>query len=197
MAFFPSTPTPSSISAPAIIDPMWRFEADAGIDIRRAKHSRPRRRYVLDYLGKTTTEMRTIRDFLQQQRLGVLAFQWFHSTAIELCTIDGTTTPAGVYFEHGLVTGQWIGIIQGPAVYNAFWQVTRFSHDALTLNGSAGNGSVANAFAFVYLPTAVGIFGQDFMASPDKLIGPEQWYPAGYVTRVGYWNFSVQIEEIF
>lgn len=199
MVFFPTSPIPSSVSAPAIIDPVWRFEADAGIELRRVKHSRPRRRYTLDYLGKTVTELRIIRDFFNVQRGGALAFQWFHPTALEFLNIDTSTTPVTVYYEHGLTTGQWIGIVQSPVTnYNAFWQVTRINRQVLTLNGSlAAGGGPFTAYAFVYLPTAVGLFSGDVMAAPDKLIGPEQWYPSGYVNRVGAFNFQCVIEEVF
>lgn len=197
MTFFPFQPVPSSVSAPAILDPMWSFEADAGITIRRAKHSRPRRRFSLDYLGKTTTEMRMVRDFLQEQRLGALSFQWAHPTALDFVNVDGTTTPVAIIYEHGLVTGQWVGLVNGPPSLQALWQVTRINRQVLVLNGSVATGTVATAFAFVYLPTAVGVFSGDVMASPEKILGPEQWYPVGAQNRIGYFNFQVFIEEIF
>ena len=41
MPDFPTTPVPSSISAPEVIDPMLRFDADMGYEVRRARHSAP------------------------------------------------------------------------------------------------------------------------------------------------------------
>lgn len=197
MAFYPAVPIPSSVSAPAIMDPTHVFETDQGIQIRRAKHSRPRRRYTLEYLGKTTAEMRQIRDFLMTCRLGTLPFQWYHPTASDRVTVDDTQTPVLVYYQHGLVTGQMIGLINGPPHLNAFWQVTRLNDTTIALNGSIAGGPPAQADALVYLPTAVGVFASDTLESPEKLIGPEQWYPLGYQNRVGYFSFVVAIEEIF
>jgi hypothetical protein len=198
MPFYPDNPLPSSVSAPAIIDPVHRFETDQGIAIRRAKHSRPLRRYTLEYQGKTVTEMRTVRDFMQYCRLSALPFQWTHPTASDLATVDDQQTPVVLYYPHGLVTGQWVGIVGGPAHINGFWQVTRLHQGAVTLNGSVAGGPVSQCHVVVFLPNAVGVFANDTMESPEKIIGPEQWYPQGIrEQRVGYFSFSVLIEEIF
>jgi hypothetical protein len=199
MSLFPNTPLPSSVSAPAIIDEMHTFSTDSGVVIRRPKHSRPRRRFTLEYLGKNVAELRTVRDFLQACRLGALPFEWLHPTAGDLVNIDDTTTPVIVYYTHGLVTGQYIYMQGGPTHLTGVWQVTKLNGNALALNGSIAGGPVAQGYAYVYLPNAVGVFASDTWDSPTTLIGPEQWYPqGGYgINRVGVYNFNVVIEEIF
>ena len=104
MPDFPTVPVPSSISAPEVIDPMLSFGADMGYEVRRARHSRPRYRYTLEWLGKVTGDMRYIRDFLMQQRLGTLAFRWFHNTAKETGVLVHPTTPVTL----SLPGGAWL-----------------------------------------------------------------------------------------
>ena len=201
MVFFPATPLPSSVSAPAIIDPTLRYQVDQGYEVRRARTSRPRRRYQIDYLGKTTDEMHQIRDFILSMRLGVFPFQWLHPTAVDLVNMSANLTPVLIYYYtyHGLVTGQWVGVFGGPANANGLWQVTRLSNSTLTLNGSVGAGPavINQANVFVYLPNAVAIFDQDTWTSPTKLIGPEQTNNLAGVFRAGVFSWTLLIEEIF
>ena len=194
MALFPNTPLPSSVSAPSIIDPVLRYSSDQGIEIRRSRTSRPRRRYTLDYLGKTTTEMRTLRDFLLTCRLGALPFQWIHPTAGDVGALSNTT-PVVMTVLHGLVTGQWIAM-GGPHPLSGLWQITRLDIAHLALNGSSAAGVVADGAYAVYLPTAVAIFDQETWTAPTKLIGPEQT-GGGPTRREGVFSWSLQIEETF
>jgi hypothetical protein len=191
---FPEFPLPSSISAPAIIDPMLRFQADSGYEVRRALASRPRRRYTVEYLGQTTHLMRYIRDFLMDHRNGVLPFQWRHSTGLNSvpCT---NTTPVWLQFMHGLVTGQWIDISGGaaPSLLGQ-WQVTRIDSINISLNGSVAAGATTVLVSH-YLPFAVARFNENTWESPTKLIGPEQLDIDG--RRMGYFSYTLQIEEIF
>lgn len=196
MATYPITPTPSMVSAPEVIDPMWSYRVDQGYEVRRAKHSRRRRRWTLEYLGKSTDEMRQIRDFLQAQRLGALDFAWHHPTALDKVTVI-PTVPASVLWRHGLVTGDWCGIRNSPnpTLNEKVWQVTRIDSATLILNGSMAAGVAGPGDAWIMVPHAVGIFQEGVMASPTTLIGPEQ---VAYVDRrSGFFSFSVQIEETF
>src|SRR5205809_4863741 len=111
MAVFPQTPPPSKVSSPEIIDPMLSYESDQGYSIRRAKRSRPLRRYTLDYLGRTTQEMRQFRDFFYFTRFGVFEFEFYHPTAFDTTPTILNTTPVIVSnYIHGLYTGQWVYI---------------------------------------------------------------------------------------
>ena len=192
MAVYPLTPVPSSIHAPAVIDPMHVFTTDAGVMFRRARYSRPRRRYQLDYLGKTTAEMRLVREFLQQQRLGALPFEWYHGTSFDTASYTNTT-PVVLTFQHQYFTGQWVGISNSTPhlSLNGVWKLTRLSGTQFSLNGStAGGAGVCTVVP--YLPTAVGVFSEDTMEAPTKLLGPESVNSAQ-----GRWSFSVFVEEVF
>jgi hypothetical protein len=189
---YPQFPTVSSVSAPMIIDEVYRYTTDQSYEIRRSKHSRPRRRYTLEYLGKQTYEMRLLRDFFGTVRFGALPFTWVHNTAEETVTVQGTTPVTLSYYPvpHGLLTGQWVAVMASPGnAVNGGWRVTRVNPYDLTLDGSVAGGAGSGQVR-VYLPMAVGVFAQDAMTSPTKLIGPE----AG--TR-GYWNITVEIEELY
>jgi hypothetical protein len=193
MAQYPIVPAPSSVSAHASIDPVLRYSTDAGYEIRRARTSRPRRRYTLEYQGFTTEHMRLIRDFVYSQRANVLPFQFYHPTAVDLATIQ-STTPVIVNYPHDMVTGQWIGIGQGPAPLNGFWQVTRLGPYDLALNGSTASGA-GQVHVIQYLPYAIAVFDQDIWAAPTKLIGPDQVASGPF--RTGYFSWSILIEEVF
>lgn len=198
MPDYPQTPVPSSVSAPEYIDEILRFSTDSGYEVRRAKHSRPRRRFVLDYLGKSTSEMHTIRDFFGTLRFGLLPFSWWHPTAIE-DVVFLNTTPIIISFNgaHGLMTGSMLGIFTSPGgnARNGFYSISRVNSIQVSLNGSAAGGAGVGS-ARVYLPNAVGVFSEDTMAAPVKLGGPETTTRQGAMLD-GYWNFSVTIEEIF
>lgn len=195
MPDYPSFPVPSSVSAPALIDPVYRFRSDAGYEVRRSQTMRPRRRYVMEYLGKTTHEMRLIRHFFQQQRGGTLPFAWWHPTAEETVLFNPTTPILVGYTQtHGLMDGQMIGIFASPLgnARNGFWGITIGGSSSLFLNGSTAAGSGFGA-ARVYLPKATGIFSEDTMESPVRLnYGYGEGTPGDQ-----RWNFQVTIEEQF
>jgi len=190
---YPVTPTPSSVSAPEIIEPMLEFMSDAQYSVRRALVSRPRRRWHLEYLGKPTADWRIIRDFLQLHRLGVTPFSFVHMTAFDVVP-QTNTTPTWLNYQHGLVTGQWVNISSGPAGLIGQWQVTRVDSVYIILNGSVASGTAPVAVED-YVPTAMARFSENTWESPSKIIGPEQIGTAG--NRTGYFNFNVTIEELF
>ena len=197
MADFPFFPRPSSVSAPTIIDPLHRFESDSGVEIRRAKHSRPRRRYEVTWLGLTTVLMHDLRDFVLEQRMGLTPFAWYHPTAVDYVVFNGDT-PVWLGYHHGLITGQWVWITNATpnTTMNNIWQVTRANPNNVICNNSLGNGSDGTATVSVYLPYAVARFPDDTWQAPDKLIGPEQ---TNWTTQTsnGFFNVSLLIEEIF
>jgi hypothetical protein len=197
MPDYPAVPIPSMVTAPTIIDPMHQFASDAGYTIRRSQWSRPRRRFTLEYLGKTTLEMRQIRDFLQTVRLGALEFTWTHPTAVDVATVINST-PVRIFYQHGLVTGQWIKMTgnPNPSIEGIPLQVTRLDSTQLALNGTSAGGT-GTGQVVVYLPHAVGSFSEGTWASPVTLIGPEQLLATVPARRSGYFNFSVTIEETF
>src|SRR6476646_2305018 len=192
MPTYPLPPAPSHVSPPAIIDPMLSFASDQGYQIRRARTSRPRRRWTLGYLGKSVDDMRQIRDFLQQSRLGALEFAWAHPTAVDKVTV-AATTPVTVQWRHGLFTGQWVFIANSPnpSINDQAFQITRFNEITITLNGTTAAGVNGLADAIVYVPHAVGIFRDDTFESPSTLIGPEQILYTG--RRTGFYSWSVDI----
>lgn len=190
MSVFPFSPTPSMISAPIYVDEMHQFITDSSTPIRRAKHSRPRRRYQIEWLGRTTVEMRTIRGFLVQQRLGALSFEWLHLLSLESATY-ASTTPIIVTLPHMYLTGQWVGLNYATnAALNLLWQVTRISATQFSLNGSTASGA-GTAYVFAYLPQVYALFADDTFDAPVQLIGPDS---ADATYR--QWNWSIQIEEL-
>lgn len=191
MAVYPFTPTPNSIQAPSVIDPMHMFTTDSGVTLRRPKHSRPQRRFQLDYLGKTTGEWRTIRDFLQQHRLGALPFEFLHVTGIENANYR-STTPVIVDMQHAFVTGQWVILYNSTpnTALTGGWRLTRINATAFSLDGSVAGGA-GTCQVGTYLPNAVGIFNDDTDPSPTKLMGPENW-----TLLRGRFSFSVLVEEL-
>ena len=165
---------------------------DAGYEVRRARHSRPRYRYTMEWLGKVTGDMRYIRDFLMQQRLGVFAFRWFHSTAKETGVIVHPTTPITLQFPagHGLYNGMWLVVTNAVGVtLGGGWQIIYVDWLHVLLNGSTSQGA-GTCSTQVFLPRAVARFNEGTWESPVKLIGPEQMFR-------GYFNYSVIVEEIF
>ena len=190
---YPTVPTPSSISAPAIIDEAHSFVSDSGYETRRARHSRPRRRFTLEYLGKTTAEMRVISDFLMAHRFGSgQTFEWVHITAFDIVPALNTT-PIILNYQHGLVTGMYINI-GTPAFLAQPWRITRLNPTMIALDGTVASGAT-NVSVYTYLPYAVARMSEDTWESAVKLIGPEQLGTAG--GRTGFFNFSVSIEEVF
>lgn len=194
MAVYPFFPRPASVSAPELIDPMHRFETDQGYELRRSKHRRVRRRYRLEYLDLNTANMRLIRDFLQQQRLGVQPFEWIHVTAYDTVTYLNTTA-VFCSLPHQYVTGQWVYVSNSipHTALNGIWQLTRVSNVAFYLNGSTAGGA-GSCQMNAYLPQAVARFADDTMESPATLIGPES-VDYNFVRR-GRFNLSVLIEEL-
>jgi hypothetical protein len=174
------------------MDPILRMSVDQGYEIRRARHSRPRRRYQLDYLGKTTAELHIVRDFLQQHRLGLTPFEWAHGTAFDTASYL-STTPVIVSFQHTFMTGQWVGISNSSpnTALNGFWPITYLSPNTFHLNGSVAGGA-GSCSVVAYLPNAVGMFAEDTMEPAVKLIGPES-----VSFNRGKFSWAVQIEEIF
>lgn len=197
MPIYPTSFPPSSVSPPAILDPMWEFPSDSGVSIRRVKHSRPCRRWTMEYLGKTVDEMRQIRDFLMQQRLGTFEFSWFHPTAIDRALFQ-PTTPVTVQWRHGLFTNAWIIVNNSPnaGLNSAAWQVTRIDAAQVTLNGSTAAGVAGVGDVIVYVPRARAVMQEEgTFPSPAILIGPEQVPSTG--RRTGYYNFTVVLEELY
>lgn len=197
MAEFPFTPIPSAVSAPELIDVSLSYQVDQGYEVRRAKWSRPRRRWTLEYLGKSTDELRMIRDFLLQQRLGTLDFAWRHPTAIDPAVID-PGPPVTANWRHGLFTGMWIlvGLSPVPGVNNTAWQIDRVNEVAVVLRGAVPSGIQGPGIVQTYVPHARAVMSQDdTFASPTTLIGPEQIGQGA--RRSGYFSFAVQIEELF
>src|SRR5262245_61824314 len=195
---YPGTPVPSMVSSPEIIDEMWSYASDQGYQFRRAKHSRPRRRYSLEYLGLTVPYVRVLRDFFQRQRLGVTSFAWAHPTAVDVAQCQ-PTTPVQLLYQHGLFTGAWVGISNSPnaGINGGFFPVTWLTDSSLSLNGTTAAGIAGTATVVVYLPRAVGRFQEDTWPSPATLIGPDQVPHAPTGRRTGNYNVLVTIEEIF
>jgi hypothetical protein len=191
MAVYPFTPVPSSIQAPSVVDPMHSFETDSGTTFRRSKHSRPQRRYQLDYLGKNTAEWRIIRDFIQAQRLGVLPFEFLHMTATDAATYSNTT-PVVVTMWHAYTSGQWvsIGSSNPNTSIHGGWRITRLSSTTFSLDGSIAGGA-GTCQVYTYIPQAVGVFSEEGDPSPVKLMGPEST-----TSNRGRFSFSVQILEL-
>lgn len=192
------TPVPSHVSSPEVIDPVHQFTSDAGYSVRRSKASRPRRRWTLDYLGRTSEEVRTFRDFFQRKRLSAFDLSFIHPTAVDVVTVRNTT-PVQVIGAHGMVAGQWVFMTATPnsSLNGGFFQVTPFAYNGLSLTGTTGAGIEGVGLMQVYVPHAIGVFREDTWALPTTLVGPDQlaYAPGGF--RAGYYSFSVTIEEIF
>lgn len=191
---YPAFPVPASVSAPAYIDPLLRFQTDSSTEIRRSRYSRPRRQFVLEYLGRSTHEMRIIRDFLASMRFGTLSFSWWHPTALESCTFTAST-PIVLHYtmNHGLLTGQYVGVFESPAgnAANGFWQITSGGTGTILLNGSTSIGTGPGATR-VYLPRAVARFSDDTYPSPARVNYGGGEGQAGTEQR---WSWQVLIEE--
>ena len=186
-----SSVTHVDVSAPEIIREMHRFQTDSSHEVRRAKHSRFRRRYLVDFKGAPTADYRLIRDFITNGDHTILPFSWWHPTALESVTFDNTT-PIVLHYTigHGLVNGQYIGVFSSPNsnARNGFWQITRGGTGTVLLNGSTAGGAGPGTVR-VYFPSAIARFAEDTMPSATKHIGPESG-------SQGFWSFSVVVEEL-
>jgi len=197
--FWPSDPRPSAVSAPELIDPSLSYEVDQGYKVRRPKWSRPRRRWTLEYLGLDTLHMRILRDMLLRHRLGALEVSWTHPTALDVAVMQ-PTTPVRLLYVHGLWTGMWVGISNGPnpSLNGGFFQVTWDTNGSLYLNNTTAQGVQGNCTVVIYVPHVLVVPGQEeSMPGPATLIGPEQLAYAPGGLRSGYFNWSVQLEEQF
>jgi len=193
MAIYPLSPTPSSISAAAIIDPMHTYVSDQGYEIRRPMHRRGRRQFQVSYLNLNAAEMRVIRDFFQTRRAGALDFEWLHSTAFD--TVNYTnTSPVVCVLQHSYQTGQivWINSSVPNTSLNGFWTVQRIDPTSFALVGSNAGGP-GSCNVVTYLPHAIGRFADGVMESPIKLLGPE----TNNLDRRTAFQMSVIIEELF
>ena len=191
--FLPATPVPSSISAPRIYDPLLRFQTDAGYEVRRSRVSRPRRLYTLDWLGRSTEELRAIRAFVLEVRGGALTFSWTHNTAVDPVHLDATT-PVIANFQtaHGLFSKQWLYLETpqpGLPLVPGFYQYDVLSPTQVTLLGTVSIGA-GNCLARVHLPTASLVLAEDTWDGGTKLIGPEQ-------TGAGRFHMSLTLKEEF
>ena len=192
MPTFPTTPLPASVSAPALIDPVLKHRVDAGYEVRRSRYLHGWRRYTLEWLGKTTAEMRTIRTFLEREiRGGALPFAWTHPSPDAVSADSGTpvvvTQTTGI---HGLQTNQHVVIAGINVTINGVRRITRISDTQYSLQGTSGGGG-GTGTAAPHLPVAVVSFGsEDTWESPQKLIGPER-------NAEGRFNFQLVIEERF
>ena len=169
------------------------MQTDSSHEVRRAKHSRPRRRYTVEYTGAPTSDYHIVRDFLLNGRHWIFPCEWYHPTALESVFIDNTT-PIVVHFPivHVLIDGQYLGVFSSPNgnARNGFWQITRGGTQTVLLNGSSGvpGGNSGSGTVRIYFPKATARMPEDTMPGAAKLIGPE----AG---SQGYWNFQIHILE--
>ena len=187
-----SSATHVDVSAPDIIDEVHRFVTDSSAEVRRAKHSRPRRRYTVEYKGAPTADYRIIRDFMINGRHWIMPFTWFHPTAAEPVFMDNTT-PIVVHFTipHSLIDGQFLGVFSSPNgnARNGFWQITRGGTHTVLLNGSTAGG-IGPGTVRIYFPSAIARMPEDTMPGAAKLLGPESG-------SQGFWSFQISIEELY
>lgn len=198
--FYPSEPRPSSVSAPAYIDPALTFQSDAGYQTRRVLHSRPRRQYQLDYEGKSTADLRTIADFLQRVRFGAgQTFEWLHPTAVETNVPGSNSTPIWLTFPHALVTGQYVYVLT-PLNLQGTHRITRITTQAIALDGTVAQGDILVSLG-IYLPYAVARMADDTWESASKIVGTDRVgpdRPGAFVgAMAGFFSFSVILEEVF
>lgn len=156
-------------------------------------HSRPRRRWRLDYLGRSSAELHQFQDFFQAQRLGALPFEWLHSTASDQVNYTNTT-PVQVILQHNYVSGQWVWINSSVpnGSLNGFWVVSRIDATSFALNGSTAGGA-GTCNVVTYVPNAVGRFADGEFEAATKLIGPEV---ASQFGQRGKWSFAILLEEL-
>lgn len=187
---FPQTPVPSSIHPPTILDPFHMFETDQSYSIRRAKHSRPRRIFQVDYLGLTTHDMRVLRHFIQFHRLGVTPFSWTSVTSVDTALV-ASTTPVTLSVSHEWVTGQWVWVSDAfhPSL-NGAWRVTVPGINQVTLNGSTAVGT-GTCHVYTFLPLAIAHLPDGVFEAPAKLFGP-----VSADTTRGRFNLQIAIEEV-
>ena len=191
--FWPITPRPASISAPAYLDPRLTFRSDSGHLIQRPRLSRPRRRYTVSYLGLRTDQLRFLSDWLLSIRFGGLSFGFIHSTAEDTVTMHNLT-PIWLTFAapHALLTGFWIWLSRATPVTALDWQgfrVTRQNATQVSLDGTVSQGPDRTAYVAAYLPWATCLWPEDTTPEPVKLIGPEQG-------TLGRFNQTFTIEEL-
>src|SRR5215831_19580341 len=198
MPTYPNTPRPSAVSAPELIDSMLSFSVGQGYSTRRSRWSRQRRRWTLEYLGLSTANLRILRNFLSYTRLGVLDFDWSHPTALEVATFQ-PTTPVTVLLNHGLVSGQMVGVSNtpNPGINGGFYTITVTSESSFTLNGTTAAGIAGTGNVVVYVPHMMVVMQDGVWPAPATLIGPDQIGVPSAGTRSGYFNATVTLEELF
>jgi hypothetical protein len=149
VALYPMSPVPSSVSAPALIDPSLSFVSDSGYETRRVLHSRPRRRF-----GS-----------------GPEPISFLHPTAFDTVPASGTV-PISLHYAHELVTGQYVWLTGPAPLGGRTWRVTRLGTYDISLDGSTTGGAI-NVAVSNYFPVVVARLNEGTMESPTKLMGPE------------------------
>lgn len=191
MPSFPTSPVPAHTSVATIEDPVYTSRSDAGYIISRSRYPRPRRMVQVDYLGLTTLELRVLQNFVAQQRLSALPFDYYSVRNYDIGTIQ-STTPIIVSYNHPYVTGQWVwvGASSVPGV-DGLYPITVINAGGFALNNTIARGS-GTAHIRMYFPTAVLRSDDGTLPGATKLIGPE----AVQDSR-GRFSWSLMVEERF
>ena len=157
MPTWPATIVPYSCSPPGFIDPVLRFSADQGYEMRRSRFSRSRRTYQLVF-WETANVMNFILDFIEREiRGGTLSFSWSYPYPMAVFSINaGTPNVLTTVYTHGLQSGDQV-VVTGTNSHNNTYTVTRVNIQALQLQGTSGGSSegsgglVAQFFPYMVL----------------------------------------------
>lgn len=197
MVSFPTIPRHRDVSPVAASDPVHSFRADSGLEITRARFSRPLLSFALSYLVDYQGYLQ-MRDFFMRETRGrALTFDWTFPHGHTIVT-ESTGTPIAITVaaSHGLITGNQVVITGASASANGTHTVTHVDGDTVTLDGTgAGPGGTTGQMAPFY--PKMRFRDTAFPAATRFAPGPLKDRGERTIGGTGLWTFSIVIDEAF
>jgi hypothetical protein len=169
----PTWPSPAlvpihSCSPHGLIDPILRFSADQGYEIRRSRFSRSRRTYQLVYWHSADAIM-ILLDFIEREiRGGALSFVWTYPYPTQINSINAATPNlVATTWPHGLQTGDQV-VITNTNSHNGTFTVTWVSLNHFSLQGTGGGSAeAAGGLAAQHFPFMTLTLEGDTLEPPE------------------------------
>lgn len=90
MQAYPAISVPPSLLSPdgaLAVDPTLKSQSEAGYELTRAKFTRPRRKWGVNYDLLNDTDMGLLRAFEVEVQVGALSFTWTHPVSSTVYTV--------------------------------------------------------------------------------------------------------------
>ena len=144
MPTWPTVPGIDANQVPSIFLAVLKTQFDQGYEQTRARHTRGRRRYVVQYTGLTTDQYHLLQTFVEETIFGsALPFDFVYpnGTTVSDAT-NATPIVLTTAFNHGVVTNDRVEVagVLGNTAANGTFTAEQVTATTITLTGSVGNG---------------------------------------------------------